>query len=523
MKRILLLASAALTLSLSAQKKPGIHWYHSTPKKKNMGISLDKAYESEYIKRPATNIVVAVVDGGTDVNHEDLKEVLWTNPKEIAGNGLDDDHNGYIDDVHGWNFIGGADGKMVSADNLEKARVLKRMMEFYEAPGAQFDASTPEYQNYLKLKAEIMKEQESSKAMLTQMEMIMGVLQQMREATGKENPSADELEGLQSEDPMMEGLAKRLAKGMRKEGITFSDMYKELEGQYNYFDVKANIQNNPDYDSRKIVGDNYENSSERYYGNNNVVGPDAGHGSHVAGIIAAKRGNTIGMDGIADHAKIMVVRVVPDGDERDKDVANGIRYAVDNGAKIINMSFGKGFSWDKNIVDSAVAYAESKGVLLVHAAGNNNSNNDEIPNYPNDTLWNGTHTATNWIEIGASQPKRKKLATVFSNYGKNNVDLFAPGQDIYSTIPGDKYAYFNGTSMAAPVVSGVAALVWSRYPNLTAVQIKQILMESGTAVKGKVLLPGSKDKIKFTELSQSGRLVNAYEALKRADALQNAQ
>ena len=268
------------------------------------------------------------------------------------------------------------------------------------------------------------------------------------------------------------------------------------------------------------MGDDYNNSSERYYGNNNVVGPDASHGSHVAGIIAAKRGNNIGLDGIADRAKIMVVRVVPDGDERDKDVANGIRYAVDNGAKIINMSFGKGFSWDKNIVDSAVAYAESKGVLLVHAAGNNNSDNDEIPNYPNDTLWNGTHTAANWIEIGASQPKRKKLATVFSNYGKNNVDLFAPGQDIYSTIPGDKYAYFNGTSMAAPVVSGVAALVWSRYPNLTAVQIKQILMESGTAVKGKVLLPGSKSKIKFTELSQSGRLVNAFEALKRADAMQ---
>ncbi len=521
MRHIFLLFLGTLSISLSAQKKPGIHWYHSTPKKNNMGISLDKAYESEFIQKGnATDIIVAVIDGGTDVNHEDLKDVLWTNAGEIAGNGLDDDHNGYIDDVHGWNFIGGADGKMVSADNLEKARVLKRMMAYYEAPGAQFDASTPEYQNYLKMKGEVLKAQESAKAMLEQMEMVMGVLKQMREATGKENPSAEDLAALQSEDPMMEGLAKRLAKGMQKDGITFSEMYKELEDQYNYFDTKANIQNNPDYDGRSIVGDNYNNSSERYYGNNNVVGPDASHGSHVAGIIAAKRGNNIGLDGIADRAKIMVVRVVPDGDERDKDVANGIRYAVDNGAKIINMSFGKGFSWDKNIVDSAVAYAESKGVLLVHAAGNNNSDNDEIPNYPNDTLWNGTHTAANWIEIGASQPKRKKLATVFSNYGKNNVDLFAPGQDIYSTIPGDKYAYFNGTSMAAPVVSGVAALVWSRYPNLTAVQIKQILMESGTAVKGKVLLPGSKSKIKFTELSQSGRLVNAFEALKRADAMQ---
>jgi hypothetical protein len=271
MKRILLFASAALTLTLSAQKKQVIHWYHSAPKQNNMGISLDKAYESEFIKKGiATDIIVAVIDGGTDVNHEDLKDVLWTNTGEIAGNGLDDDHNGYIDDVHGWNFIGGADGKMVSADNLEKARVLKRMMAFYEAPGAQFDASTPEYQNYLKLKGEVLNAQESAKAMLTQMEMVMGVLKQMREATGKENPSAEDLSALQSEDPMMEGLAKRLAKGMQKDGITFSEMYKELEDQYNYFDTKANIQNNPDFDSRLIVGDDYANSSERYYGNNNV-------------------------------------------------------------------------------------------------------------------------------------------------------------------------------------------------------------------------------------------------------------
>lgn len=523
MKHIFLLVASSLTLSLSAQKKPGIHWYHSAPKKKNMGISLDKAYESDYIKLPATDIVVAVIDGGTDVNHEDLKDVLWTNPGEIAGNGLDDDHNGYIDDVHGWNFIGGADGKMVKADNLEKARVLKRLMERYEAPGAQFDASSAEYQNYLQMKGEVLSAQESAKAMLSQMEMVMTILEQMREATGKEDPSADDLEALKSEDPMMEKIAGRFAKAMRKEGSSFKSIQGELQEQYDYFDLKANIQNNPDYDSRTIVGDNYSNSSERYYGNNNVVGPDAGHGSHVAGIIAAKRGNNIGLDGVADHAKIMVVRVVPDGDERDKDVANGIRYAVDNGAKIINMSFGKGFSWDKNIVDSAVAYAESKGVLLVHAAGNNSSDNDQIPNYPNDTLWNGTHTATNWLEIGASQPKRKQLATSFSNYGKNNVDLFSPGQDIYSTIPDNKYAYFNGTSMAAPVASGVAALVWSRFPQLTAVQVKKILMESGTPVKGKVVLPGSKRKVKFSELSQTGRLVNAYKALEMASQISSTK
>jgi subtilisin family serine protease len=300
----------------------------------------------------------------------------------------------------------------------------------------------------------------------------------------------------------------------------FTDLYSEIAEQFQQVDVRANFQNNPDFDSRKIVGDNYANSSERYYGNNNVVGPDASHGTHVAGIIAASRNNNIGMNGIADNVKIMVVRVVPDGDERDKDVANGIRYAVDNGAKIINMSFGKGYRWDKNIVDSAVAYAESKNVLLVHAAGNNGSNNDTEANYPNDTLWNGKSFAANWLEIGASQPKRKMLATSFSNYGKSNVDLFSPGQDIYSTIPGDKYAYFNGTSMAAPAAAGVAALVWSRFPNLTAAQLKQILMESSVKVDKKVILPGTKkDKVNFKDISVSGGLINAKNALEMASQM----
>jgi cell wall-associated protease len=248
-----------------------------------------------------------------------------------------------------------------------------------------------------------------------------------------------------------------------------------------------------------------------------VIGPDAGHGTHVAGIIGATRGNNIGLDGVADNVQIMVVRVVPDGDERDKDVANGIRYAVDMGAQIINMSFGKGYKWDKNIVDSAVAYAESKGVLLVHAAGNNSSNNDIKGNYPNDTLWGGKTFASNWIEIGASQLKKKELATGFSNYGKDNVDIFSPGRDIYSSIPDNKYAYFNGTSMAAPVAAGVAALVWSRYPELSVVQLKEIIMESGKKIRNKVILPGTSDKIRFKELCRSGRLINAYNALKLAD------
>jgi subtilisin family serine protease len=278
-------------------------------------------------------------------------------------------------------------------------------------------------------------------------------------------------------------------------------------------EAQVKYQYNLDYNPREIVGDNYNDSREFGYGNNNVAGPDASHGSHVAGIIGASRGNGIGLDGVADNVKIMAIRVVPDGDERDKDVANGIRYAVDNGANIINMSFGKGYKWDKDVVNEAILYAQDHNVLLVHAAGNSSQDNDVTPNYPNDSL-GGDVVANNWIEVGASQPLKKKLATDFSNYGQNNVDVFAPGQSIYSTIPNNGYAYFNGTSMASPVCAGVCALVWSRNPSLTAKDVKMIMEASVELVPGKVVLPGTKKtKVSFPTLSRTGGLINAERAL----------
>jgi len=524
MKHLFVLAIGLLaSLELSAQSKPDIDWYHTKPKKSNMGISLDKAYSSEFAKLPSKTIVVAVIDGGTDTKHEDLINVLWTNKGEIPNNGLDDDHNGYVDDIHGWNFIGGPNGENVGPDNMEKVRVFAKLRDKYEGQDVSEDvANSAEYKQYELLKEEIPSEREKYLSLYDRMNRLLTGMQKIQKSIGS-NPTKDEIESFgkaQIESEQKEGaIAMMTARLMEMQNLSFSDLMSELKDQVKAMDARANYHYNPDMDTRKIIQDNYPNSSERYYGNNDVIGPDAGHGTHVAGIIGASRGNSIGLDGVADNVQIMVVRVVPDGDERDKDVANGIRYAVDNGAKIINMSFGKGFKWDKNIVDSAVAYAESKNVLLVHAAGNNGQNNDNTPNYPNDTLWGGKKFAENWIEIGASERKCKHLATSFSNYGQNNVDLFAPGRDIYSSIPNNEYAYFNGTSMAAPVVSGVAALVWSRYPSLTAVQLKYVLMNSSKKIKGKVVLPGSEDdkeKIKFSEICRSSGLVNAYEALKLA-------
>ncbi|MCA6434434.1 MAG: S8 family serine peptidase, partial [Cytophagales bacterium] len=284
-----------------------------------------------------------------------------------------------------------------------------------------------------------------------------------------------------------------------------------------YFEVIVKYGYNAEFDSRQIVGDNYSDFFEKGYGNNDVKGPDPLHGTHVAGIIAADRKNNLGIKGIADNVKIMAVRAVPNGDERDKDVANAIIYAVDNGAKIINMSFGKSFSPEKEVVDRAVKYAEQKGVLLIHAAGNEGDDIDVEKNFPTKKYLNGKE-AKNWIEVGASSwGSDENFVGSFSNYGKKGVSLFAPGVQIYSTTPGNTYKNEDGTSMASPSTAGVAALLMSYFPNLTAIEVKDILEKSTRKFDNlKVQKPGSKELVSFSELSSSGGLVNAYEAVKMA-------
>ncbi len=254
------------------------------------------------------------------------------------------------------------------------------------------------------------------------------------------------------------------------------------------------------------------------------MGQDAKHGTHVAGIIGAVRGNGVGVDGIAPAVKFMMIRTVPDGDERDKDVANAIRYAVDNGAKIISMSFGKAYSPYKAAVDDPVRYADAKGVLMVHAAGNDGADLAKGKNFPTPAYLGGGHPV-NWLEVGASSWKGgDELAASFSNYGQNEVDVFAPGVDILSTVPGNQYERDSGTSMAAPVVSGLAALIMDYYPNLSASDVRKIIVASVSKYDQTVNRPGDdKDKVRvpFGTLSVSGGIVNAYNALKMAEEMSN--
>ena len=523
---IFLLALSSFTSNAQDEKAPPKNWYNLDYQKDGvMGISTEQAYQL-LEGRKATNVIVAVLDGGVDINHEDLKDVLWTNSKEIPGNGKDDDGNGYIDDVNGWNFIGNANGKNVDADNLEVTRLIR----IYEPKYRSVLPSTPlsekerrEFVAYQKMITDYTSKMDQASfgklnygRLKDELDKIIDTIgKDIKEITKKDLDQFDPTEDRQK-------MAIRLAK-KESEKSSFEKFYEDIKEGTKYFSDQADFHLNKDFDPREIVGDDYQNADQKDYGNNDVQGPDAEHGTHVAGIIAANRENDLGINGVADHVEIMAVRLVPNGDERDKDVANGIRYAVDNGAKVINMSFGKGYVYNKTTVDKAIKYAESKDVLLVHAAGNDASDNDIIKNYPmkyfTDSLNAITGEAKNWITVGATGWElNSDLLAEFSNYGYRSVDVFAPGVKINSTVPGSKYKEQQGTSMAAPVVSGLAALIRAYFPSLTAAEVKEVIIKTVTKVDQKVKIKNESNskRVFLDEISISGGIVNAYKAIEEA-------
>lgn len=492
------------------------------------GISSELAYENVLDERsPKREVVVAVIDGGVDTNHEDLKENIWVNEDEIPGNGKDDDENGYVDDVNGWNFIGGPEGENVNHDTFELARIYARLHPEYEDADttALNDEQQQEYRYYQEISGgyryeieKLLRQYDNIQSLEQNMERAKKILQQHFQGSY----DYEDVQNLQPQDQQTY-FAQNVMNYVMENDIDSSLIAEQKEQIYNF----AKYGYNPDFSPRHIVGDNYEDKSERYYGNNDVVGPDATHGTHVAGIIGAVRDNNIGIDGIANNVRIMAVRAVPDGDERDKDVANAIRYAVDNGADIINMSFGKSYSPHKEIVDEAVKYADENGVLMIHAAGNSSENSDQDVSYPTDAF--GTDgqgpTADLWLTVGASSWKPgENFVGEFSNYGDQTVDLFAPGVDIYSTMPDNEYERQQGTSMAAPVVSGVAALLMSYYPDLSAAQTRDIILQSVIRYPDQTVnIPHKEGREgttgSFSELSASDGVVNVFKALQAAQEI----
>ena len=466
-------------------------------------MSVDKAYAEIIKNRKGTKTVVAVLDSGIDLDHEDLDGVLWTNTKEKAGNNIDDDGNGYIDDIHGYNFLGESYN-----EQLEYVRMLRLNIG---------DAAT-----LSKAKTELDKKYNEALQGKQQYEQILQAVKNadsdIKKYLKKDTYTKEDLVDIVATD---ETTQRNIAILNQMFSIKDSipEVLKELESGIKYYTEQVNYNLNKDFNGRALVGDDGYDITDTNYGNGNPKNrvDDESHGTHVAGIIAAERNNGKGVNGVANNVAIMSIRAVPNGDEYDKDIARGIRYAVDNGARIINGSFGKSYSPKAEWVYEAIKYAAEKNVLFVHAAGNDGANLDDHTNanFPNDQVKNGPEIADNVITVGALNSEYgSELVASYSNYGKVNVDVFAPGTDIYSTYPNNEYEYSPGTSMAAPAVAGIAALVMSQYPSLTAAQVKKIILQSGLPIKTTVVLGSEGRKSgSLNEISTSGKIANAYNAL----------
>jgi len=488
------------------------------------GMSVDKAYAQLLGGKRAQEVIVAVIDSGTDINHEDLKNVIWTNANEIPNNGKDDDNNGYVDDIHGWNFLGD-----IEEEQLEFVRIIDRYDAQFKGktiasiPGDQKKL----FETYLKAKAEHEESYNEVLAEKTRLDQIHQTILRSHQAVsnslGKEDYVKSDLAKIKNPDAQMQQHIGLLSQVFAN-GSSIQSVLNEIEGFINdnlIPRLNANLKLNTNF--RTTLGDNPYDIKDMGHGNNNVVGPKpegARHGTHVAGIIAAQRNNGIGIDGVAENVKLMILRAVPDGDEYDKDIALAIRYAVDNGAKVINTSFGKGYSQNPEWVYDAIKYAAKNDVLIVNAAGNDGLDLDNPKNisYPNDQLDNLSEFSDTFLTVGAlDMTYGSEMVASFSNYGKSNVDVFAPGVRIYSTTPNNTYEFLQGTSMASPATAGVAAMLRSYYPKMKASRVKEILMTSGLTTGTSVVVPNDAGNKSFNALSKSGKMVNMYNAFKLAE------
>lgn len=506
---VLNLNNAPLITTEGAVKKQGKieendlqRWSHLDLVKDSIpGMSVDRAYDELIKGVKGHKVVVGIIDSGIDIEHPDLASVIWVNKKEVANNGKDDDKNGYVDDIHGWNFLGDA-----IHENYEFIRLLKKPND----GSADYRRAEKEYEEKIM----------EAKAGMQQIDFFMSLEPTIKKYLNKDTFTLEDLKGIDTQDETVNE-AKETLQRILAVYDSLEDFYKRIEPQKNYYTAQTKYHFNKDFDGRKVVGDNPDDINDTKYGNNDVIGLDkdeAKHGTHVSGIVAQIRHNGLGGDGVAENVEIMALRAVPDGDEYDKDIALAIRYAVDNGAKIINGSFGKYYSPHKQWVIDAMKYAAEKDVLIVIAAGNDAYDLDTMDKFPNDSYGGDEEYSDNVVIVGALNPSYDdKLLASFTNYGKKNVDVFAPGVQIYATTPNNSYEYLRGTSMASPNVAGVAALVRSYYPNLTAAQVKQILIDSSVKPTHNVVITNgeSGDKItkSFSEFSVSGGIVNAYNAL----------
>lgn len=488
------------------------NWQHKDIQDDSIaGVSIDKAYAEIIKNKQAKEVVVAIIDTRLDINHEEIRELIWVNNDEIPNNGIDDDHNGYVDDIHGWNYLGNSRGEQLYLSSLEVTRILKQKIVNPEKQNSLFNKAKNKYEKELQVIKHNINYLDSLKLERKILE------DELSKVLSIEKISLEKLKSYSSNDSIIKFKINKLIKHL--EDVEWIEEREERENLW------LNIYLGLDYNDRKIIGDNPYDINDVGYGNHNIASDNSKyfhrHSIKVAGVISAERSNNKGIKGVTNKIRLMPICVSPFGDEHDKDIALGVRYAVDNGAKVINMSFVKYFAQNNVWINDAIKYAAKKDVLIVRASGNESSDLDSMDSFPNDYDFNNDEFSNNFLVVGANRAVAKEnFVAEFSNYGKNNVDIFAPGKFIYTTFSSNNYKYDSGTSLAAPIVSGIAALIRSFYPKLTAAEVKQIIMESGVSLDIMVNKPSTskeKELVPFSSLSKSGKIVNAYNALLMAE------
>jgi len=500
------------------------------------GIGLDKVYTDLIPDKTGDTITVAIIDMEVDIEHEDLKDNIWHNTKEIPDNNRDDDDNGYTDDIHGWNFLGNLKGENNVYVNYEYTRILKTYDSLFNNKEIDtiLETNRKIYQTYKRAQKKYKERLDFANNEVKNANYILSTYTNAKKVLMPYFPEKDyslvKLDSLKnsigkSDKEIMDYLV------ILTDFLTYNLNEKWTLENKRVADERIDKLLNKYYNDRSITGDDPNNIEDIAYGNPYVsMNADfLDHGTLVAGVIAANRTNAIGAKGVTDLVKIMPLCISAYGDEHDKDMALAIRYAVANGAKIINISSSKEFSLHQDWVTAAIRYAAEKDVLIVTSAGNDGYDLDEpdIYNYPDDTDAQGNEVVDTFIKVSSSgYTLDKNLKHISSSYGKKEVDIFAPGEEIYTTNPSNTYGSNNGTSFAAPIVAGVAALIRSYYPSLSAAEVKDILMKSGTAYHIDIEIEqedGSKKLVPFSELSKSGKIVNAYNAMILAEKLVKAK
>jgi subtilisin family serine protease len=484
------------------------------------GISLEKAKNTILKNKTGREIIVAVIDSKFDINHEVLKDYIWTNPKEIL-NYKDDDNNGFVDDIYGWNFIGNSQGENVIDANYEYVRYIRHYSGRFENKTIDNvkEGDKEKFILYIEVKEKLETELIKAKNRLDYSNNIFEKYVEARDALQSYFPNYNyTLDVLNEIDTTGNNLATHVKE--ISEVIKWGETNEMNVSTNTSYKSGLNKHLNIDFNERSLVGDNPYDINDTIYGNNKTFNflKHYDHGTRVSSVIT----NLFKYS--SSKLKILPISISPAGSYHDKDLALAIRYAVNNGAKVINMSFAKEYSINKEWVFEAFKYAEKHNVVIVRAAGNDSYDlgNYNIT-YPMDNENNGKEVSDNFLLVGSSTYKaNENLKANFSSYGKNDVDVFAPGDNLFTAKPFNKYMLDRGTSLSAALISGVAALLFSHYPNLTASQVKHIIMDSGIEYTFPVKTPTKEDKDKmtpFNQLSKSGKVVNAYNALIMADSI----